>query len=677
MKCPMYLVLVLCLCSIVVCSPVFSAEAPEAKDAEKGAEEKKVEKLPEEVVVGERWRSLLEKPRLESPGLDTSISVVTLEDIRQQDAYSVTEAMKYVPGAMIETRGRKVKEFFSLRGQRYPYPRFSIGGVWQREFEELPYFFSARNFERIEILRSGSALLTGPGGTSGMINLVPRTYEEQETNIYASFGTYNTTKFHINHGGKVNGVSYALGVGNLSTNGPHNKNAAENMTDIYGHLDGSPIEDLELSLDIFGLYGSRELRLAEAPVTGAKFTKDKSSFDPFRSLLTIGKAKYTPNDWASTEVTVNTAIRDHNSIEEIASSGARNTYNEEDYEFGAGIIQTLKPMEKNTLRFGGFYNRWVAPDGKRFYWGNRCDLETISGVIVDEHRFGDLELNAGYRVSRVYINDYGWFNINGSTGDFIGAGGLKPALANPVESEWEKPMHTASAGAAYYLTEQVSLHSNFLFSQVQSRTGTVTATYERPDDETRYQIDVGVKTKKAGLGTATLTGFYVGQEDAIAITGSTITLPSDRIVELYTNRDQEQYGVELDLRSERFESGFQFFTNCVLMDSRKQVDHHMAENEEIPNWIVGAGIIFKKHAFDASVYGKYLSQFKNNRFLGKYYTRLGDIVTADATVGYTLDEEQHYRVFVAGENLTDQEYSTVPGYPDLGIRVFGGVELTF
>ena len=38
------------------------------------------------------------------------------KEIQQLKAYSVVDAMKYVPGAWTESRGRKVKQFFSVRG---------------------------------------------------------------------------------------------------------------------------------------------------------------------------------------------------------------------------------------------------------------------------------------------------------------------------------------------------------------------------------------------------------------------------------------------------------------------------------------------------------------------------------------------------------------------------------
>ncbi|MBN2272488.1 MAG: Plug domain-containing protein, partial [Sedimentisphaerales bacterium] len=67
-------------------------------------------------------RDLIARPFTESPGLETATSVLGRKEIEQMHAYSVIDAMKYVPGAWTETRGRKEKSLFSVRGQRYPYP---------------------------------------------------------------------------------------------------------------------------------------------------------------------------------------------------------------------------------------------------------------------------------------------------------------------------------------------------------------------------------------------------------------------------------------------------------------------------------------------------------------------------------------------------------------------------
>ena len=114
-------------------------------------------------------RDLIERPYTESPGLETATTVIGRPEIEEMHPYSLIDAMDYVPGSWIETRGRKIKQFFSVRGQTYPYPGYLIDGAWFREFEEITYFLSAENFDRIEVLRSSSTLLLGPGGLTGMI----------------------------------------------------------------------------------------------------------------------------------------------------------------------------------------------------------------------------------------------------------------------------------------------------------------------------------------------------------------------------------------------------------------------------------------------------------------------------------------------------------------------------
>ena len=86
-------------------------------------------------------RDLMAKPYTEPNSILPSISKISHNDIIKQGATNVVEAMNYIPGGLIETRGRQVKQFFSVRGQKYPYPDYAINGVWQKEFEELPYFF--------------------------------------------------------------------------------------------------------------------------------------------------------------------------------------------------------------------------------------------------------------------------------------------------------------------------------------------------------------------------------------------------------------------------------------------------------------------------------------------------------------------------------------------------------
>ncbi len=81
---------------------------------------------------------------------------------------------------------------------------------------------------------------------------------------------------------------------------------------------------------------------------------------------------------------------------------------------------------------------------------------------------------------------------------------------------------------------------------------------------------------------------------------------------------------------------------------------------------------------DGTVLAKYVSDFENNRFAGDgEFHPLGDYVNVDVTVGYRFGPEKNTRVYGAVRNALDDEYSTVVGYPDYGVRYYAGVQHTF
>lgn len=152
-------------------------------------------------------------------GRDTSINRVPLSilpavtsisamEIEKQGAVTLVDAMKFVPGGWTETRGRKTKQFFTIRGQKYPYPDYSVDGVWQKEFEETGYYFSALDIESVEIVRSSSALVKGLSGLTGVIDVKTKKPERETASFMAKYGELNTHLAILQYGNKVNDLSF-------------------------------------------------------------------------------------------------------------------------------------------------------------------------------------------------------------------------------------------------------------------------------------------------------------------------------------------------------------------------------------------------------------------------------------------------------------------------------------
>ncbi len=189
---------------------------------------------------------ILARPQQETVALHTSVSTVDRIQIEKQAAKTVIDALSYIPGAWTETRGRKEKQLFSVRGQRYPYPEYAVDGALFREFYEVPYFLSAEDVERIEILRSSATLLTGISGLAGIIDITPRSYDRRETRWLAEYGSLGTYRVHVSHGQRVGNLSYGLGLGGSHTDGPEERHGAESMLTLFGHTNWKASDSLSL-----------------------------------------------------------------------------------------------------------------------------------------------------------------------------------------------------------------------------------------------------------------------------------------------------------------------------------------------------------------------------------------------------------------------------------------------
>jgi hypothetical protein len=167
--------------------------------------------------------------------------------------------------------------------------------------------------------------------------------------------------------------------------------------------------------NFFHLQGRRELVQATPPA-GSRFQNVIETFDPIQTSVLTLRTLYKPRDRASTQFTVGYSNR-HNTFLAETESGVTATP-DYDSEWNLNLIQSLALSDDNVLRIGANYNNWIAPYGKRFYTGRRTHLETASFTLVDEHSFGRLLLDGGFRYQRTYIDEYGAFNIEGSGSAF-------------------------------------------------------------------------------------------------------------------------------------------------------------------------------------------------------------------------------------------------------------------
>lgn len=151
--------------------------------------------------------------KTDTPILETaqSISVIGRQQIEDQNALSVVQALRYTPGASVEQRGgagsTRLEQFFIrgflaptyLDGLRLPQNRDAYPSV-------DPY-----NLERIDIIKGPASTLYGQAGPGGLVNLVsklPRFVQHRE--IFVQGGGFDEVRGGFDVGGPVGDGSGTL-----------------------------------------------------------------------------------------------------------------------------------------------------------------------------------------------------------------------------------------------------------------------------------------------------------------------------------------------------------------------------------------------------------------------------------------------------------------------------------
>jgi outer membrane receptor protein involved in Fe transport len=614
-------------------------------------------------------RNPLSQLSVEPIGLDIATSTVGQDDIQRMRPITVTDALELAPGAWTETRGRKVKQFTSFRGQTYPYPDYALDGLWLRDFHELPYFLPAAELESITVVRSSAALLTGNSGLAGVIDLVPKRYVARNSYAELEAGEDNSLRGYISHYEPTGRGGVYVGVGHYQTDG-HKEFGAERHNTLTLRFDQQLSDHFQLDALLLALDGERELVQAEPPA-GKRFQTEQEKFDPIRSLVGSLRLRYQHNERATTELAVWGVDRQMAYSRFTPSTAKTSTHDDDDYEYGIQLLQAVALSDNNILRLSGLYHHWVVPDGKRYYTGRRTDSHTLAATVVDEHTIGALTLDGGIRISREYIDEFGAFSIEGS--------GSKFKETDPIVEEWAEPLVRLNVGGRYAMDVAGMLYANYAFGQVDPRRGSLTENDETPLSEKRHSLDVGWQAECRVAGMFKFGGFYTLREDALLLTGNTYAAPGELELEYYANRDLEQYGLELEYRSHPLWNCAVLFADALLMDSRvTTANGSSVDYKEVPDEIASAGIYMDVAGVDLNLFARYVGSYENQRFAAdKKPKPLGDYTDINLTAGVRLGAEKRTRVYAKINNLLDETYSTVVGYPDAGRLFSAGIQHTF
>lgn len=164
--------------------------------------------------------------RTEVPLTETaaSVTVITAEEIRQQQASTVLEALRLVPGLDIAQNGSlgTTANVF-IRGGESDHTLVLIDGVEVNSVTLGAFDFSSlttENIDRIEVLRGGGGTLYGSQAVGGIINIITKKGEGKPTiTISTEGGKGNTHRETLSFSGSQGIVSVSGGLSSVDTDG--------------------------------------------------------------------------------------------------------------------------------------------------------------------------------------------------------------------------------------------------------------------------------------------------------------------------------------------------------------------------------------------------------------------------------------------------------------------------
>ncbi|MEO8440833.1 MAG: TonB-dependent receptor [Spartobacteria bacterium] len=190
----------------------------------------------------------LPMPEDETPA---SVSVLTEEDFEILQTERVADALRGVPGLSVVqsgTAGQLTSVF--TRGLRSEHTQVLIDGVPINQGLAGLFNFAdltIDNIDRIEIVRGPQSTVYGPRALAGVIQLFTKQGTgKPETSLSFEGGSYETFRESLVTSGKLGQFDYSLGASRLDTENARPNNEYR-LSNFIGNIGWSPSEELRIS----------------------------------------------------------------------------------------------------------------------------------------------------------------------------------------------------------------------------------------------------------------------------------------------------------------------------------------------------------------------------------------------------------------------------------------------
>src|SRR5881409_1572749 len=619
----------------VVFSLVSAAYSLRAQDAVTSTSTDQEETAESEPVIVSATR--FDIPLDQSPA---SVSVITSEDIEQNQIERVSDALREVPGLSVVqtgTAGQLTSVF--MRGLPSQDMQVLLNGIpinqglaGQFDFANL----MTDDIDRIEVVRGPQSTLYGPRALAGIIQIFTKRGEGPPTiTLNGEAGSYDTFREWLQSDGKIDNFDYSVGASRLDTDNARPNNNYRNTAGI-ADVGWSPNEQLRIgSLFTYSVSDTGNPNTIFDPRPIDHFLTERWLIAP--------NVDWQATDWWEHKLIFaydhERQINDPNQDGFVGPTRALFERTTIDYQ------NDLRPASWLTLTSGFFYSRLNA--------GQERPFVLFGPTFVSDHT----EEVAGYLQGTLMPIDNLIFVAGGRFDHFNQFGGI-----------W-----TYRFASSYKVDRtNTTLHSSVAtgFSPPSSQDKIFGNNFGlKPEHDLGWDIGVEQRLWENRV-TVGVTYFHNDLSNVIGFNGLFQTLNLGAA---------ETQGLEAELRAQPI-TNLLFTVSYTYLDAEKtsSADISQPQGARLPRrarnevYISVSYLWYKRLRTTADA--KFVNAREELNFGGPNFD-IEDYSFVNIAVEYEVNP--HLSVFGRIDNLTNEHYSEVFGFPALGRAAYGGVKLRF
>jgi vitamin B12 transporter len=574
----------------------------------------------------------------------SSVSVITSQDIEQKQLQRASDALREVPGLSVVqtgTAGQLTSVF--MRGLPSEDMQVLLDGIPINQGLSGAMNFAditTDDIDRIEIVRGPQSTIYGPRALAGVIQI----FTKQGTGtpgamVAAEGGSYDTFREWGQSDGKINEFDYSIAGSRLDTDNARPNNNYRNTGGI-ADVGWSPDDQLRIgSLFTYSVSDTGNPNTIFDPRLIDHFLTERWLIGPH--------IDWRPTDWWDHKFIFSydheRQINDPNEDGFVGATRALFERTQIDYQ------NNLRPTSWLTLTSGFYYSRVNAGQERPFVSQAFGPQPTFIGDHTqDVAGFAQITLTPVENLIFVAGGRFDDFNEFGGVWSYRVAGSYKMDKTNTT-------LHSSVATGFSPPSSQDIIFGN----------------NPNLDPEKNFGWDIGVRQELWEKRVAVdLTYFHNDLSNVIGFNGLFQTLNLGAA---------ETQGLEAELLA-------QPIPNLVLIASYTYLDAEKTDNSDISQpegarlprrprnevYFSASYLWFKK--LRMVIEAKFVNAREEINFGGPNFD-IEDYSFVNIAAEY--DVTQHFSVFGRVDNLTNEHYSEVFGFPALGRAAYGGVKLRF